>query len=236
MTLQPLPQRDSDGLEEPQWKPPLAALQQALQDATRAVAELWVSLEEMQPAPAELSSEAADEPARAALHVPLDWTPDAGATAEPASAPVSEGVPQEQLPMPDQLSGEQKKELKPEKSERLADFQRVWARIERQRSEQDEPAAADPAPEAGKAGDGARGLNLLPSEYVITVEDRDASVDLITIERALLTLAKMEDVTLVSYAKGVPVISLRLEGELDLTALGDAVGSAMDKRCEVIPQ
>ncbi len=174
----------------------------------------------------------ADEPVPAAPYVPLAWPPPSSTVSEPAS----EGVPQEQLTMPDQLSGEQEEELLPEKTERLTDFQRVWARIEGQRIEQDKQAAADPAPEAGEAGDGARGLNLLPKEYVITVEDGDASVDLITIERALLTLAKMEDVTLISYAKGVPVIAVRVEGELDLTALGNAVGSAMAKRCEVIPQ
>ena len=81
-----------------------------------------------------------------------------------------------------------------------------------------------------------RGLDLLPKEYLMTIEDRDARVDLTTLQRGLLTLAPMEDIRLVTYAKGVPVISLRVEGELDLERLSEAVGNAIGRRCEVIPQ
>ena len=81
-----------------------------------------------------------------------------------------------------------------------------------------------------------RGLKLLPSNYLMTIEDRDTSVDLITLQRGLLTLAPMEDIRLVTYAKGVPVISLRFEGELDLERLSEVIGNATGRRCEVIPQ
>ena len=126
-----------------------------------------------------------------------------------------------------------------EKNERLAEFERVWQRRERKRKE---PRAAraeqdDLSKPSGRSEPNEpRGLKLLPSEYLMTIEDRDASVDLITLQRGLLTLAPMENIKLLTYAKGVPVISLRSEGELDLELLSEAVGNATGRRCEVIPQ
>ena len=109
-------------------------------------------------------------------------------------------------------------------------------------SEQSEPSAARAEqddlskPSGPSKPSEPRGLDLLPKEYLMTIEDRDASVDLVTLQRGLLTLAPMEDIRLVTYAKGVPVISLRVEGELDLERLSEAVGNAIGRRCEVIPQ
>ena len=61
-------------------------------------------------------------------------------------------------------------------------------------------------------------------------------MDLVPLHRALMGVEGVEEVSLVSYANGVPVISLQAEGELDLEQLDSAVGRAMDRQCEVIPQ
>ena len=117
--------------------------------------------------------------------------------------------------------------------------ERVWQRLERKRKEPHVARAEQDnlsEPSSPSKPSELRGLDLLPKEYLMTIEDRDASVDLITLQRGLLTLAPMEDIRLVTYAKGVPVISLRVEGELDLERLSEAVGNAIGRRCEVIPQ
>ena len=108
-------------------------------------------------------------------------------------------------------------------------FDRLWDRIE---SEQ-EPEGGEPSGEPSK---GRRGLDLLPQHYLITVEDRDGSVDLVPLHRALMSVEGVGEISLVSYANGVPVISLQAEGELDLEQLDSVVARAMDRQCEVIPQ
>lgn len=108
-------------------------------------------------------------------------------------------------------------------------FERLWDRIEHERMEKQGESSPEPA-------SARRGLDLLPHQYLMTVEDRESKVDLVPLHRALLSLAEMGDVSLVSFANGVPVISLRVEGELDLERLGDAVSTAMDRHCEVISQ
>ncbi len=108
-------------------------------------------------------------------------------------------------------------------------FDRLWDRIEGERETKPEDTASEPAEER-------RGLDLLPQQYVMTVEDQEGAVDLIPLHRALLGLEVIQEISLVSYANGVPVISLRTEGELDLVRLDDAVSEAMDRQCEVIPQ
>ena len=108
-------------------------------------------------------------------------------------------------------------------------FDRLWDRIESEQESKDEEPPAEPAEER-------RGLDLLPQRYLITVEDREGSVDLVPLHRALIGVEGVEEVSLVSYANGVPVISLQVEGELDLKQLDSAVGKAMDRQCEVIPQ
>ena len=108
-------------------------------------------------------------------------------------------------------------------------FDRLWDRIESEQESKDEEPPAEPAEER-------RGLDLLPQRYLITVEDREGSVDLVPLHRALVGVEGVEEVSLVSYANGVAVISLQVEGELDLKQLDSAVGKAMDRQCEVIPQ
>jgi hypothetical protein len=108
-------------------------------------------------------------------------------------------------------------------------FERLWDRIERERMEK-EPG------DAAAQSEPLRGLDLLPQQYLMTVEDRESRVDLVPLHRALLSIAGMDDVSLVTYANGVPVISIRVQGELDLEKLQDAIAMGMDRECEVIPQ
>lgn len=108
-------------------------------------------------------------------------------------------------------------------------FDRLWDRIESERETKPE----DTAPESVEK---RRGLALLPQQYLMTVEDQEGEVDLVPLHRALRGLEAVQEISLVSYANGVPVISLRTEGELDLVRLDDAVSEAMDRQCEVIPQ
>ncbi len=108
-------------------------------------------------------------------------------------------------------------------------FERLWDRIEHEKLEKQSESAQEPGTER-------RGLDLLPHQYLMTVEDRESKVDLVPLHRALLGLVPVENIALVSFANGVPVISMRSEGELDLDQLGEAVSVAMDRQCEVISQ
>ncbi len=111
----------------------------------------------------------------------------------------------------------------------LSTFDRLWDRIERERMEKQEETAPT-------ALSGRRGLDRLPQQYLMTVEDREGKVDLTPLHRALAGLPGADEISLVSYSNGVPVVSLRVEGELDLDQLSAAVSTAMDRECEVIPQ
>lgn len=110
----------------------------------------------------------------------------------------------------------------------VSSFDRLWEKIERERTERAE-GPTEPV-------DDRRGLELLPQHYLMTVEDREGRVSLVPLHRGLQGLNGIEEVTLVSYANGVPVISLRTKKALDMDALGDAVGRVMDRQCEVIQQ
>ena len=109
-----------------------------------------------------------------------------------------------------------------------APFERLWERLEQERAEKQQPAATDQAE--------ARGLDLLPRQYLMTVEDRERAVDLIPLHRALQALTGLQEVSLVSFANGVPVVSLRSDREVDLDKMRASVETAMDRECEVIPQ
>ena len=115
------------------------------------------------------------------------------------------------------------------KPDRLAVFDRLLDRIDIEKSATQEEKPSEPSSKAS-------GLDLLPQQYLMTVEDREGNVDLVPLHRALLALASLEEANLVSYANGVPVVSLRVKGELDLEQLGSVVSTAMDRECEVIPQ
>jgi hypothetical protein len=114
------------------------------------------------------------------------------------------------------------------RDEGLAAFERVWERLNTERQEQQQEAAAAP--------DERRGLDLLPQQYLITVEDKDSHLDLVPLHRALQGLAPMDDFSLVSYVNGVPVVSFRSTGGFPIERLGEVVGEAFDRDCEVIDQ
>jgi hypothetical protein len=108
-----------------------------------------------------------------------------------------------------------------------APFERLWERLEQERADKQQPQ---------EAVEERRGLDLLPRQYMMTVEDRERAVDLIPLHRALQRLTGVEEVSLVSFANGVPVVSVRTDRELDLDKMRSAVETAMDRECEVIPQ
>ena len=111
----------------------------------------------------------------------------------------------------------------------IADFEHVWARLQR---EGDARSAARTEETVE-----VRGLSSLPSQYRITIEDRDGTpVDLRQVQRALRACASADDVSLLNFANGTAVISLRTTGELDLDKLASAIGMATSRDCEVIPQ
>lgn len=107
-----------------------------------------------------------------------------------------------------------------------APFERLWERLEQERGKQQQPEEKEEV----------RGLDLLPRQYLMTVEDRESTVDLVPLHRALQGLTGVQEISLVSFANGVPVVSIRTDRELNLEQLGIAVGLAMDRECEVIQQ
>ena len=280
MAGQPLQEPSGESAEQP-WRSSLDALEAALGEAARAIAELRFSLEGESAAPSESAAVPDDPEAGEKSQGPAEYAQvwerlksERAAPSEPAAVPddpeageKSQGLAdfqrvwarlerergepsparaeQDDLSKPSDASEPSAPDEEPaadEKSERLAEFQRVWQRLERDReepsaagSEHGEPSEPSEPISPSEPGE-PHGLKLLPSDYLMTIEDRDTSVDLITLQRGLLNLAPMENIKLVTYAKGIPVISLRFEGELDIEQLGEAVGNATGRRCEVIPQ
>ena len=111
----------------------------------------------------------------------------------------------------------------------ITSFEHVWERLQREGEER----RAAPAEEIEQV----RGLSSLPSEYRITIEDRDGTpVDLVPVQRALRAFASADDVSLLNFTNGTAIISMRITGELDLDKLGSAIGMATSRECEVIPQ
>jgi hypothetical protein len=108
-----------------------------------------------------------------------------------------------------------------------APFERLWERLEQERGEKQQPELER---------EEVRGLDLLPRQYLMTVEDRESTVDLIPLHRALQGLTGVQEISLVSFANGVPVVSIRTDRELNMEQLGTSVGLAMDRECEVIQQ
>ena len=234
MAGQPLRDPSGENAEQP-WRSSLDALEAALADAARAIAELRFSLEGESAAPSGPVAVPDDEPAANEKSERLTdfervWQRLESERKEPRAARAE----QDDLSKPDGSSepsephaarAEQDDLNKPDGSSEPSEPRAA-------RAEQDDLSKPDRSSEPSEP----RGLELLPSNYLMTIEDRDTSVDLITLQRGLLTLAPMEDIRLVTNAKGVPVISLRLEGELDLEQLSEAIGNATGRRCEVIPQ
>jgi hypothetical protein len=112
---------------------------------------------------------------------------------------------------------------------RLSSFEGVWERLERERKERSDSDVEDVAE--------VRGLGHLPQTYRITVEDRDGTpVDLVTIHRALLTFTAADNISLINFANGVPIVSVKVHGDLDKERLATTIGTATSKHCEVIEQ
>jgi hypothetical protein len=195
--------------QAPGWAQALTDLERSLQDASAAIVALRRGLE-----------------AIGFNLTAADVRPEVAAEPQPVEAVESE---QEALPAPapSMLHAVPAGGLAEETSTG-ASFDRLWDKIERERSERAAPPEDVP--------DTRRGLELLPQHYLMTVEDREGRVSLVPLHRGLQTLPGIEEVTLVSYANGVPVISLRTKSELDLDLLGEVVGRVMDRNCEVINQ
>ncbi|MCH8949975.1 MAG: hypothetical protein IIB87_06320 [Chloroflexi bacterium] len=233
MAGQPLRTPSGESAEQP-WRSSLDALEAALAEAARAITELRFSLEEESTAnsgPVAVPDDpAANEKSERLTDYERVWQRLERERKEPSAAGAEQGGlskpsgPSEPSE-PSAAGAEQDDTSKPNSSSEPSEPSAVGV-------EQDGLSKPSDPSEPSEL----RGLKLLPSNYLMTIEDRDASVDLITLQRGLLTLAPMEDIRLVTYAKGVPVISLRYEGELDLERLSEAIGNATGRRCEVIPQ
>ncbi len=195
----------------PEWQQALDSLERSLREASVAVALLRQSLQ--------ANGQDDDDAAAVAPTAPLP--PTALAPVEPAEPE----PPEPESPAPEASAAK-------EPAQRLTAFDRLWDRVEQEKLENLEKQAGT-QPEAAPE---RRGLDALPQHYLMTVEDREGKVDLVPLHRSLAALPGMEEVSLVSYSNGVPVVSLRLEGELDLDQLGAAVATGMDRECEVIPQ
>ncbi len=207
-------------VQVPEWQHALDRLERSLREAAADVVLLRQSLQSDGQAGYEAPPPEPSPPVPAP-----EATPPASASEPtpitPESEPEASSEPTPITPKPFVAKGE---------SGRLAAFDRLWDRVEEEKLEKEsgkEPEAAEPE---------RRGLESLPQHYLMTVEDRETKVDLVPLHRSLASLPGMEEVSLVSYANGVAVVSLRLEGELSLEQLGEVVATAMDRECEVIPQ
>jgi hypothetical protein len=209
------------------WQQALDDLERGLQEAARAAAALRRSLAAGEPAQPESESEAAR--ATAALRRSLA----SREPAQPASDPKVRELPLPLRTQPEDAGFEAPAQELPAAPDGSAAFERVWARLE---AEKLGKVGGAPA----KAGEDAAAkvtskLSSLPGQFIITVEDRESKVDLVPLHRALAGLPRVEEVSLVSFANGVPVISLRVAGDLDHGRLSRAVAMATDRECEVIP-
>jgi len=155
----------------------------------------------------------------------------AGLAAPPAAeAPVLRLIPKpsEAAPAREEAAESTTEEPPPSKdADPYTPFERLWERMEHERIERQSQGTAEPE---------RHGLDLLPQMYLVTVEDREHRVDLVPLHRALQGIEGVEEITLVSFANGVPVVSLRAKHQLDLEQLSGAVGSTLRRACELIPQ
>jgi hypothetical protein len=240
MADEPRPESAPEAAAAPDWQQALETLERGLLEASKALVLLRRTLGP------EVTAED-DEPGDAAPTTPAIPLADAAALfrrlrevgpapAEGPMAPADEFTAEE--PESGDLNGGASNGAAAhlERPDRPAAsgpgasaFDRLWDRIERERMERQ-------AEDGENAPRVRRGLDLLPQQYLMTVEDREGSVDLVPLHRALLGVDGVEEVSLISYANGVPVISVRATGELDLDQLGQSVVVVMDRECEVIPQ
>ena len=223
-------------IDEP-WRSPLDELERTLSEVGRALSGLRASLESRGAVPL-LGAKHSDEdpqPTADAEAAPADfqavWGRIQQERKEEDDSPATAGLadqpaPSEPAPAADHDLNEEAQAVG---KSRLSSFEGVWERLERERKERSEGDIEDIAD--------VRGLEHLPQAYRITVEDKDGTpVDLVPIHRALLTFAPADSISLVSFANGVPVVSIRTEGELDLERLSATIGAATSRQCEVIQQ
>jgi hypothetical protein len=78
-----------------------------------------------------------------------------------------------------------------------------------------------------------RGLDLLPRTYRITVEDKRRGVDLVPLHRALLGMDGVRDMSLLSYANGIAIVSVETTTEIAPDVLSAAVSRAMAREAKV---
>lgn len=148
------------------------------------------------------------------------------APAAPSRPPRPEGeVPSTALPSLGTLPAE-KDRVAPDA------FDRLWERLEHERLER---AEAEPEPAEPLTVE-ERIAARLPQQYVITVEDHERHVDLVQLQRALLRVADMDDVSLVSFLNGTAVVSVRVKGGLDLEKLERSLVETLDAACELSAQ
>ncbi|MDP9236070.1 MAG: hypothetical protein M3P30_01500 [Chloroflexota bacterium] len=95
----------------------------------------------------------------------------------------------------------------------------------------DTPPVPKPLPPAH--AEPRRGLDLLPRTYRVTVEDNRGGVDLVPLHRALLAMAAVRDMSLLSYSNGVAIVSLDTLDALNADDLCDAIGRAMSRPARV---
>lgn len=190
------------------WRSPLEELERTLSEVSRAVRGLRDALE----------SGDAGGTAEPSIHVVgVDEAEPQAGESDTANKAVRSSEPTEG---PTAVGGAKSG---------IAGFEHVWERLQRE-GDARSAARAEETVEV-------RGLSSLPSEYRITIEDRDGTpVDLLPVQRALRAFASADDVSLLNFANGTAVISLRTTGELDLDKLASAIGMATSRDCEVIPQ
>ncbi len=237
---------DEAPLTDDSWRSPLDELERTLSEVVRALSALRASLETgaeggsvsprmiarpSEPADAEPEATAEAEPAPTGFQAVwgrIKGERRAGEGGGPAPANIAE-KPGFSEPPALESDHELNDEAKAVGKSRLSSFEGVWERLERERKERSDGDIEEIAE--------VRGLEHLPQTYRITVEDRDGTaVDLVPIHRALLTFAPAESISLVNFAGGVPIVSIQMEGELDLERLGATIGAATSRQCEVIQQ
>ncbi len=237
---------DEAPLMDDPWRSPLDELERTLSEVARALSDLRSSLESggegggatpriiaqpSQRASEEPKATADDEVAPTGFQ--NVWQRIKGERQEgegggPANVEIAEGPGPSEPPTP-ASDHDLNDEAQAVGKSRLSSFEGVWERLERERKERSDGDIED----LGEV----RGLEHLPQTYRITVEDRDGTpVDLVPIHRALLTFAPADSISLVNFAGGVPIVSIRMEGELDLERLAATIGAATARYCEVIPQ
>jgi hypothetical protein len=69
----------------------------------------------------------------------------------------------------------------------------------------------------------------LPRQYRVTVEDKRRGVDLVPLHRALQSLERVKDMSLLSYSNGVAIVSMETVGAIDPEDLRAAVERAMSR-------